>query len=413
MNRNIFWSAAEAGSAALLSIVASFAIARLIGPAELGLGAAGVAVHVLLWVAVNALFADALAQARDVDSLVISSASRVSVAVGFAAALVQAGSGWALSLLLDDARLLPMALLLAAPLPIVGAAGVRQGLLTRNRAYRHLALRTILGQGAGVTLGIALALDGFGAWALVGQQAATSTLGALILLIGWRPNSGWSSAAVRALLRTGLPLTASTLLQIGRYRLFVILIGATAGAEALGQVHIAFRLVDTVRELTFTALWRLMLPILAAHRDDRMAMLARVDRLLCSSAIVTIPLCAAMALTLPALVAVLFGPGWGAAGIAAEPLVAAMALQALMFPSGVALVAAGQARFTLFANLAGLAATVAFVPLFRPADAWQAAMVWCAAQMFVSPYALWTNGRALGVGPLRPLFGGIGFPGSR
>ena len=119
------------------------------------------------------------------------------------------------------------------------------------------------------------------------------------------------------------------------------------------------------------------------------------------------PLCAALAMALPSVVAALFGPVWQPAGIAALPLVGLMALLALMFPSGVALVAAGQAHFTLYANLAGLTATVLFALIARPTDAWGAVMVWCSAQVFVTPYALWTNGRALRVGPLRPLTGAL------
>ena len=58
---NVFWSGFEAISA-VLSFASVFFVARLIGPAEVGIGAAAVAVHVLLWVTVNALFADALVQ---------------------------------------------------------------------------------------------------------------------------------------------------------------------------------------------------------------------------------------------------------------------------------------------------------------------------------------------------------------
>ena len=76
------------------------------------------------------------------------------------------------------------------------------------------------------------------------------------------------------MLRIGLPLTASTLVQHGRYRLFALLIGGTAGAAALGQVHMAFRLVDAVRDLAFTAQWRLMLPLLSERQDDLPALRA-------------------------------------------------------------------------------------------------------------------------------------------
>jgi hypothetical protein len=79
--------------------------------------------------------------------------------------------------------------------------------------------------------------------------------------------------------------------------------------------------------------------------------------------------------------------------------------------SGVALIAVGKARFTLYANLAGLVASAAGVMLFRPTDPWHAVLIWTVSQMLVSPYSLWVNARALGVSVLRPLTGGFGQPG--
>src|SRR6185436_9131363 len=130
--------------------------------------------------------------------------------------------------------------------------------------------------------GIAAALCGAGAWSLVMQQLVISLVGAsaLVLTSAWRPRRTWQWRHVRQVLRLGLPLTASTLVQQGRYRRFALMIGATAGAAALGQVHMAFRLVDTVRELAFTAQWRLMLPVLSAHQDDIAAMRSDMDRCL-------------------------------------------------------------------------------------------------------------------------------------
>jgi O-antigen/teichoic acid export membrane protein len=126
--RNVAWSGVEASCAALLSIASAFLVARLIGPAELGIGAAAISVHILLWVTVNALFGDALVQRTTVDDAVMSSAVWTSVGVGCAAMAVQAGSGWLLAECLHDSRLVPMALCLALPLPLVGAAGVTQGM---------------------------------------------------------------------------------------------------------------------------------------------------------------------------------------------------------------------------------------------------------------------------------------------
>jgi O-antigen/teichoic acid export membrane protein len=214
--------------------------------------------------------------------------------------------------------------------------------------------------------------------------------------------------AVRALLRVGMPLTASTLVLIARYRLFAILIGTCAGPAVLGQVHLAFRLVDTVRELASTALWRLMLPRLSARQHDPWTMLAEVDRWARWCAATFLPLCAVMAIGLTPAVTLFMGDAWAEAGRATKPLLVLMAWSALTFPGGVALVAVGRVRLALYANLASLLAGCAGVLLVPPASAMQAAVIWTVGQLMVTPYCLWANARALGVGLLRPLTGGFG-----
>jgi O-antigen/teichoic acid export membrane protein len=209
------------------------------------------------------------------------------------------------------------------------------------------------------------------------------------------------------MLRIGLTLTASTLIQHGRYRLFALLIGGTAGAAVLGQVHMAFRLVDTVRELAFTAQWRLMLPLLSERQDDLPGLNARMDRCLVWSSRLAFPLCAAMALFIQPLVQVLLGPAWQPCGVAALPLIALTAWLFLAFPAGVAVIARGEPRYTLIANIAGTVATVAGVILVRPTSPLQAVLVWLGAQLFVSPYVLRANARVLHRLPLRLLQPGL------
>ena len=411
--RNVFWSGLEAAVAGALSFASAFVVARLIGPGEFGIGAAAVAVHVMLWVGVNALFADALVQRDTMDDTMAASAFWASIAVGCACAALQAGAGWLVAASLADRRLVAMSVLLALPLPLVGAGGVVQGLLTRRRAYRVLAGRAIIGQGLGTAAGIAAALGGAGAWAPVLQQCVTSAAGALALLLRaeWRPRAVWHWPQVYALLRVGAPLTVGTLVLAARYRLFALILGGTAGAAALGETHMAFRLVDTVRELCSTALWRLMLPALAEHQHDHPALRAAVDRLLQRSSAVMLPLCGAMALCLPAMVQHLLGPAWSPSGRAAEPLIALMAVLMLMIPAGVALVARGQTGRALTSNAASTLATLAGVALLRPHNALHAVLVWCGAQLLVAPYALWVNGRAVDTGPLRPLRAGVAMTG--
>jgi O-antigen/teichoic acid export membrane protein len=114
-----------------------------------------------------------------------------------------------------------------------------------------------------------------------------------------------------------------------------------------------------------------------------------------------------MAVVMQPLVAALLGPAWASCGEAALPLIALTAWLFLAFPAGVAVIARGEARYTLIANIAGTVATAAGVLLLRPATPLQAVLVWLGAQVFVTPYVLWSNAHVLGTTALRPIRAGV------
>jgi len=405
----VVWSGAEAAASAALSFLSVFLVARLIGPAELGIGAAAVSAHVLLWIGVNALFADALVQRPEVNPVQAASALWAGVGAGVLGALLMGGLGWPIAAALGDPRLVAMCLLLALPLPLVGAAGAVQGLLTRRRRYRALAGRTLVGQGLGTLAGIGFAMAGAGAWALVLQQCVTALAGALALILRCpeRPLPVCRWADVRALLAVGLPLTASTLVQQARYRVFALVIGATAGPAVLGQVHMAFRLVDTVRELAITALWRLALPTMSERQHDPRALQESLDRMLALSGLVLFPAAGAMLVTLPDIVRLVLGPVWAPAGQAACLLTLLAAVSFLTFPGGVALIARGRARRALAVSLATTLLTLAGALALRPATPDDAALLWIGAQLLVMPWSCLLVAGAMGAPVLAQLRAGL------
>ena len=155
-----------------LSVVASFAVARMVGPAELGIGAAAAALHVVLWVAVNALFADAVVQqAASISGRCPAPSGRRSP--WMARRCWRRGGGlWELAAMLSDERLVQMGLVLSLPLPLVGARGRDPGVADPRASISRLALRTIIGQGAGTVWAFGCRSRGLGRGLWCWQQAA-------------------------------------------------------------------------------------------------------------------------------------------------------------------------------------------------------------------------------------------------
>ena len=74
-------------------------------------------------------------------------------------------------------------------------------LLAREMQFRRLELRQIAATVVGAVTGITVALEGFGAWAIVGQQLAEATGSTVLLwfLPPWRPSLTFSIASLRRL----------------------------------------------------------------------------------------------------------------------------------------------------------------------------------------------------------------------
>lgn len=128
IRRAVMWSGIEAVAGGTLSLASVFVIARMIGPDAVGIGAAAVATHVVFWVAINGIFADALVQRASLDDRMIASAFWSGLACGTIGMVGQILVGVLLAWQFDDPRLGMMGVVLALTLPLVGFGGAAQGL---------------------------------------------------------------------------------------------------------------------------------------------------------------------------------------------------------------------------------------------------------------------------------------------
>jgi len=122
---------------------------------------------------------------------------------------------------------------------------------------------------------------------------------------------------------------------------------------------------------------------------------------------VLFPICGAMLVTLEPLALGLLGPAWAASGEAALPLVGLMAWTFLGFAAGVAVIARGEARMSLIANLAGAGLTLLGVAALQPETPVQTVWIWVGAQVLVLPYVVLRTAKILERPPLRNYQAGL------
>ncbi|MEX2421151.1 MAG: lipopolysaccharide biosynthesis protein, partial [Actinomycetota bacterium] len=268
--RSLAWAYGALLSHRVLLLVSTLVLARLLDPSEFGIVAFALAVIAYLSYLTDLGMTAALVQRQDARDpavastvfwLSVSGAAVLTAIAWFAApAIARVGPD---PLVEDVVRALSVSFFIGA------FGGAQAALYEHSLEFRPLAVRQI---GAGLAKGttsIALAAAGAGVWSLVAGQLVGATVGVLLLWWGssWRPSAVVSRAQVPSLLRFGGAITALGFLsEVGRSADYII-VGARAGAEALGLYYLAFRLPDVVIAAASQVAWRVLFPAYARLKD--------------------------------------------------------------------------------------------------------------------------------------------------
>lgn len=163
----------------------------------------------------------------------------------------------------------PLAVALFAALPLQLTNLVPMARLERALDYRRVALVELCGQLAYYVLALPLAFWGAGPWTLVGgfwMQLFVCS-GMLYRMTGYRPC--WFFDYHRAIImaRYGLGFSGATWLWQLRVLVNPLIVGRYLGAEAMGYVALASRIVELL-SFVKAATWRLSISALAKVQSD-------------------------------------------------------------------------------------------------------------------------------------------------
>lgn len=169
---------------------------------------------------------------------------------------------------LEGFSLVSVALFAGLPVNLLGLVPLAR--LERSIDYRRVAMVELSAQITYYLTALPLAYLALGPWAPVGgwwaQQLLTS--GLLYWLTGYRPRLCWEPARVRAMLGYGLGYSASTWVYQLRLLVNPLVVGRYAGAEAVGYVALAIRVVETLSFAKWAG-WRISIAALGRLQRDR------------------------------------------------------------------------------------------------------------------------------------------------
>lgn len=395
----VIWSAIEAGGVTGLQLITLVVMARLIGPTEFGLAALAYSVMMLLGLLITGLFNDAIVQRRDLEKAHLDSAFWAAL---FISMVIVAGC-WLgspqLATFFKEPKVAPVLAWMSLALLPQGLSCVPVAKFRRDLNFKAVALRQLIGNLVGMTVGITMAFYGFGVWSLVAQRLASSSVSTLFVWVSspYRPRWAYSWHHLWELLRFGLPIVGSNFVHAGYQRIFALLISFFFGTTVLGFVNIAFRIVYSLRTILSSTLYNVALPMFSRRQDDQESLRRGLLQAVEFTSLITLPLFAGLSVCAFELVFMLLGEQWLPAVPLVQILAVVVILPATIQLFGMAITAIGKPHINLLTMSFGLLISITLMLTFGRGDVIIATIAWSANPVIMWPVVLFITQHVVGI----------------
>lgn len=310
--RGVLWTGGGQLLRQIVQIGSQLVLARLLAPDDFGM--LGMA---LVFIGIGQLLADfgigsAIVQARELGPKVLSTCFWLNLAVGAALMLLVLACAPLIARFYARPDLLPLVAVLSLNLLLSAMQTVPMGLLYRDMRFADLARAQVLGTLGAAAVAIGMAWAGFGAWALIAQPLAGTSL---MLLVAWRA-TGWlprlecSYIQARPLMRFSMALLGTNLVGYANRNVDGLLIGRFLGAGPLGVYSLAIQIMLFPLQQISGVIVRVLFPTLAQIQDDLPRLRSAYLKAVSTIALITFPLMTGLFSLASDFVQVFFGHTW-------------------------------------------------------------------------------------------------------
>jgi len=301
----------------VLQLVAAIVLARLLAPEDFGLVAIVTVLTSFAPLLIDFGLGDATAQRSKITRSQVSSLFWLSTGIGLAIAVLVAACSPLIGWIYREPRLEDIALCTAIMFVLVGVSNQHLALLRRTMQFTRIAKIQILSTLIGVAIAIAMAICGYGYWAIVLRPIASSfcvATGAW-LVCGWVPGFPVFDDEVKSMVRFGLHVVGFAVLYSVARAVDRILLGLFYRPDAVGYYQNAITLYDYSIFAVLSQLHTVGSAALSKLQSNPAALRQRYEAALSALAFFVMPTAAILSVTAQDLTVILLGEKWRAAGL--------------------------------------------------------------------------------------------------
>ena len=215
----------------------------------------------------------ALIHRKQTDDHVLATYFTLRMALVLGSLVILAGATPLLARFYPDMPLLSAVLFVYIAIDLVkGFNKIQVTILSKEMAFKHLAVADIVSAVAMTIVGPVMAFQGWGVWSIVAENASGILARALLVWLlyrPWRPRLGWDKEIVRWFWGYGRNIWVSTNFDVLLDRFDDFWVGTAMGSESLGIYSRAYEFAGYPRRVIAVPILSVFFPTFARLQDDR------------------------------------------------------------------------------------------------------------------------------------------------
>lgn len=207
---------------------------------------------------------------------------------------------------------------------------IQVALLTRDIDFKTQTKCSVYSSLLSGIVGIAMAFEGLGVWALVGQQLSKATFNSIFLWVfrHWRPNFTFSIQSFKDLWNYGWKLLVSGILNNLWSQLYQVVIGRLYTPISLSYYTKAQEYVNLVSQNLTSVVQKVSFPTLSKVQDNNIVLKSGYKRVIRVTMLVTFILVLGLAACGKQFILVLIGEQW----LPCVPFLQIICFQMVLYP---------------------------------------------------------------------------------
>ena len=309
---NMIWRFAERCGAQIVQFIVSIVLARILAPEAYGIIALVTVFTTILQVFVDSGLGNALIQKKDADDLDFSTVFYTNIVICLVLYIGIFIASPTIARFYDDLNLIPVIRVLSLTLVISGVKNVQQAYVSKKMIFKKFFFATLLGTIGAAFLGVIMAINGMGVWALVAQQLFNLSLDTIILWITvkWRPKLCFSFKRLKKLFSFGWKLLVSSLIDTVYNNVRQLLIGKLYSSADLAYYNRGKQFPNLIVQNINNSIDSVLLPTMSQEQDNKEKVKNMTRKAIKTSVFIMAPLMMGLAFTSKNVVTLILTEKW-------------------------------------------------------------------------------------------------------